>query len=74
MAAAREKAHRLAIAANDQPVSVMLDLVHPVRAGRRLGSTGRNAGVDEAIGTDAGSGESHLPLPGWENTVSNARA
>jgi hypothetical protein len=31
----------------------MLDLVHPAGAGRWLGSTRRDAGIDEAIGADA---------------------
>jgi hypothetical protein len=30
----------------------MLDLVHPIRTGWRLGSTGRHAGVDEAVGAN----------------------
>jgi hypothetical protein len=38
--------------ADDQEVTVMLDLVHPIRTGWRLGSTGRHAGVDEAVGAN----------------------
>jgi len=34
MAASREEAHRGALAAHDQPVPVVLDLVHPVGPGR----------------------------------------
>jgi hypothetical protein len=52
IAAAGEQPHPLAVPANDQPVSVMLDLVHPVRARGRLGGAGWDAGVDEAIGAD----------------------
>jgi hypothetical protein len=47
--------NRLAPAAHDQPIAVMLDLVHPVRAGWWLGRTGRDAGIDEAISADAAS-------------------
>jgi hypothetical protein len=53
VAAAGEQTHGLALPPHDQPVAVMLDLVHPIRAGRRLGSAGRDAGVDEAISADA---------------------
>jgi hypothetical protein len=52
IAAAGEQADRGAVAAHDQPVPVMLDLVHPIGAGRRLGGTGRDAGVYEAIGAN----------------------
>jgi coenzyme PQQ precursor peptide PqqA len=31
---------------NDQPVTVVLDLVDPFRAVRNLGATGRNAGFE----------------------------
>jgi hypothetical protein len=39
--------------AHNEPVAVVLDLVHPVGPGRRLGGNGRDAGVNEAIGTNA---------------------
>jgi hypothetical protein len=32
--------------------AAMLDFVHPIRTGWWLGSTGRDAGVDEAVGAD----------------------
>jgi predicted amidophosphoribosyltransferase len=35
------------------PIAVMLDLVHPVGPGRRLGRQGRDAGLAKAIGGDA---------------------
>jgi hypothetical protein len=40
---AHEQAHGLAIPAHDQPIAVVLDLVHPVGPGRRLVGKGRNA-------------------------------
>jgi hypothetical protein len=33
-------------------ITVVLDLMHPIRAGRRLESARRDAGVDEAIGAN----------------------
>jgi hypothetical protein len=53
VAAAGEQAHGRAVAAHDQPIAVVLDLVHPTRSGGRLGGKGRDAGIDEAVGTDA---------------------
>ena len=53
VAAAGEQAHWLALAADDQPVAVVLDLVHPIGPGRRLGGASRDAGLDEAVGADA---------------------
>jgi hypothetical protein len=38
-----------AVLAHDQPMAVVLDLMHPVGPGWRLGGQGRNAGVDEAV-------------------------
>jgi hypothetical protein len=52
-AAAGEQLHRLAVAADDQAVAVVLDLVHPAGAGRRLGGKGGNARVDKPISADA---------------------
>src|SRR5262249_12739456 len=52
IAAPGEKPHYLAIAAHLQSVTIVLDLVHPIRPGRRLGGTGGNAGLDEAVGTE----------------------
>jgi hypothetical protein len=49
-AAAGEQPHGLALPAHDQAVSIVLDLVHPVGPGGRLGS---DAGLDKAIGADA---------------------
>jgi hypothetical protein len=42
-----EKPDDVAIAADLQPVTVMLDFVHPLRAGGRFEGAGRNAGSDE---------------------------
>jgi hypothetical protein len=53
VAAAREQTHGSAVATHDQPIAVVLDLVHPVGPGRRLGGKGWDAGIDEAVGTDA---------------------
>jgi hypothetical protein len=41
-AAAGEQPHGVAGAADDQPISVVLDLVHPARPGWRLGGTRGN--------------------------------
>jgi hypothetical protein len=49
-----EQAHRGAVPAHDQPVAVVLDLMNPVGAGRRLGGQGRNAGIDKSVVADAG--------------------
>jgi hypothetical protein len=48
MATARVQLRHLAIAAHDQPVSVVLDFVHPIGPGRWSVGNGRNAGLDEA--------------------------
>jgi hypothetical protein len=53
MAAAREEAHAFAVAAHEQPVSVMLDFMDPLRAGRRLVGENRNARLNEPGGRDA---------------------
>ena len=52
-ASAGEQAHRGAVAAHDQPIAVVLDLMHPAWSSRRLGSTGRNAGVKRREGRGA---------------------
>jgi hypothetical protein len=53
VAATGEQPHSRSVAANDQPVSVMLDFVHPTLSlGRFYGADG-NAEVDEAIGARA---------------------
>jgi hypothetical protein len=52
IAAAGEEPHSLAIPADDQPITVVLDLVHPAGPGRWLVSEGRNARVDEAVGAN----------------------
>jgi hypothetical protein len=44
ISAAGEEAHHLAVAADDQPISVMFDFVHPIRPRRRLVSERRDAG------------------------------
>jgi hypothetical protein len=48
MAAACEKPHCVAIAAHDQPIAVVLDLMHPSGRGWRLGGQRRNAGARSA--------------------------
>jgi DNA methylase len=53
MAAAGEQANGLAVPTHDQPIAVVLDLVHPVGPGRRLGGQRGDAGLDKAIGADA---------------------
>jgi hypothetical protein len=47
MAAAGEQAHCGAVSAHHQPVAVVLDLVHPVRSGRRGHGARRNAWRNE---------------------------
>jgi hypothetical protein len=49
-AAAGEQAHYVAVAADDEAVTVVLDLMHPTRSSWRLRGAGRDAGLDEAIG------------------------
>jgi hypothetical protein len=57
MPAAREQAHGLALPAHDQPIAVVLDLVHPVRAGRWLVGEGGDAGGDKSVGTCEGGND-----------------
>jgi hypothetical protein len=45
-----EQPHRVALATDNQPVAIVLDLMHPVRTSRRLGGAGWDAGLDEAVG------------------------
>jgi hypothetical protein len=52
VAAAGEQAHRLAVPTDDQPITIVLDLMDPAVPGRRLGSEDRNAGIDKAIGAN----------------------
>ena len=55
-----------AVPAHDQPISIMLDLVHPAWPRRRLGGQGRDAGIDEAVGADAaGERAAKIGAPGW---------
>src|SRR5262249_44844846 len=49
VAASGEQPHRVTGAAHDQPVAVVLDLVDPLRSGRRLGGASRDARLNEAI-------------------------
>ena len=51
---ADERTSSRAVPAHDQPIAVVLDLVHPVGPGKRLGGKGGDAGLDKAIGADAG--------------------
>jgi hypothetical protein len=60
MAASGEQTHRRA-PTNDQPVTIVLDLVHPAGFGRRLGGEGANAGLDKAWGKDASPAHSFEP-------------
>jgi len=57
IAAAREQAHVGAIATDDQPIAVVLDLMHPAGPDRRLIGEGGDAGVDEAVGAN----NEHIP-------------
>jgi hypothetical protein len=43
-----EQPHRIDVAAHLKAVAVVLDLVHPIRTGRRLGGARRYAGWDES--------------------------
>ena len=47
-----EQPHRLAVAADDQSIAVVLDLMHPAGGGGRLGGKGGDAGVNEPVGTN----------------------
>jgi hypothetical protein len=51
----QEKTHRGAVPAHNQPIAVVLDLMHPVETGRRLVGKRRDAWGDKAIGTKAGA-------------------
>jgi hypothetical protein len=53
IAPAREKAHALAVAADDQPITIVLDFMCPQRAGRRLVGENRDARLNEAGGKHA---------------------
>jgi hypothetical protein len=55
-AAAGEQVHGRTVPAHDQPISVVLNLVHPAGPGRRLGGNGRDAGGDKSVSPDEGSG------------------
>jgi hypothetical protein len=48
---AREQPHRVALPPDLEAIAVVLDLVHPIGAGRRLGGARRDAGQDEPVGT-----------------------
>jgi hypothetical protein len=43
-----EQPHPFGLTLDDHPVAVVFDLVDPVRTRWDLGSTGRNAGIEEA--------------------------
>jgi hypothetical protein len=53
MAPAGEQAHALAVAADDQPITIVLDFMDPLRAGRRLVGENRDAGLNEPGGNYA---------------------
>jgi hypothetical protein len=55
MASAGEQMHRGAVSAHNEPITVVLDLVHPAGPSRRLGGKGGDARVDLAIGANAAS-------------------
>jgi hypothetical protein len=48
VAVARERSHALLIFLDDQAITVVLDFVKPVRAGRHFGGAGWNAGLKGA--------------------------
>ena len=48
--APRDEADALAVMMGEHAVAIVLDLMHPVGAGRRLVGAGRNAGRDVAVG------------------------
>ena len=50
VSAASEQPHGIALAADLQPVAVMLDFVHPVGADWRLGGARRMQGGTKAVG------------------------
>jgi hypothetical protein len=52
MAATGEQAHVLAVAAHDQPIAIVLDLVDPIGPGRRPCSPSWDARRDEAVDTN----------------------
>jgi hypothetical protein len=60
------KAHAGAIPAHDQPIAVVLDLVHPIRPGRRLGGNGRDAGGDKSVGPRDGGSHAGAIAVSWE--------
>jgi hypothetical protein len=60
IAIACEQSHRRAVAADDQPVAVVLDLMHPAQPYRRVGGTDRSARVDEPIGAEVAGEHAHL--------------
>ena len=49
VAAPGEQTDAVAVTAGDQSIAVVLDLVNPLRADRRLGRKRRNAGSDKAL-------------------------
>jgi len=51
-AAPSEKTHKGARPSYHEAVAVVFDLVHPVRANRRLGGAGRDARLYEAVGAN----------------------
>jgi hypothetical protein len=48
VAVPREQPHAVALALNQQPETVVLDLVHPVRTARNLAPAGWNAGKERS--------------------------
>ena len=50
MAVAREQAHALTVALNDQPVTVVLNFVDPLGPVRVFGSAARDAGFEQGFG------------------------
>jgi hypothetical protein len=57
--AAREQTHGRAVAADDEPVAVVLDLMIPIGSGWRRGRERRQAWLDEAFGREHTKAISH---------------
>jgi hypothetical protein len=56
IAATGEQMHGGAVPAHDQPIAVVLDLVHPVGSGGRLDGKRGDAGGDKSVGAGRASG------------------
>src|SRR6516162_9954785 len=52
IASAGEQADGVAVISDNEAIAIVLDLVHPVGPGWRLGGTGGDAGLNEAVGVN----------------------